>query len=1367
MASFIITQSIYVLATLLQFSMESALSFTNKHYKSSSMQHRKVKKKKLMQRNYCTTYIGQKVKGKPQRLGRKIIDVALADDHISKCKRQYRELIHPLQIVTRYSQRKAVQQNIINEIKAKRRSQFKKHPICLMSEIPKFDTDSYVIGIDNHSSVSISNSIKDFISKPTPCQAKIKSFGGSMMAASGIGSVKWRISDDQGIDHDIIIDDVLYVPQAQVRLLCPQQWAQQVKLKSPSDTGTYSVNHSEGIILFWNNSKSSKTIPWSKKTNTAYFRTSPSFNNFEKFHRISSVHIEEPESTLVYVNEQTIEEDFYTSKSSELITNSISNSPSEMNLEPISRLISKEISESELQAQSDQAELLRWHIRLSHISFKKLKLLCLIGILPKRLVHVAAPKCLSCIYGKMTRRPWRNKSSNSRIKVTIVTQPGQCVSVDQLESPVPGFIAQLKGKLTKSRYRAATVFVDHASRLGYVHLQCDMTNKSTLEAKHAFETYAERSGVKVKHYHCDNGRFADNAFKNDVRDKMQSISYCGVNAHFQNGIAEKRIRDIQESARTMLIHGKTKWPDAVNINLWPYALREASVVINEVPDDESMSCKLERFSGVTVSPQLKNFHPLFCPVYALDNRLQANHKISKWNPRARLGIYLGRSPRHSRNVHLVLSTSTGLVSPQFHVEFDDLFTTVQIGSSEAKLGSTWQKLSGLGKSTFSIAAKVDKVSTQDDLSNDLHHSELLPIHEPPPQDPLVQTQDQNDIVDEQSIDVEQANQVVNEEGDGLGTEIDVFGNRRSARIRMKQQEQGVTTYAACTSCDPDPEQYYFAFHTEDYNLQNQMEDPISFLAKTDADTMYLHQAMSEPDKDSFKLAIAKEIADHCKRKHWVVIPRSAVPPEQDVLPAVWSMKRKRDLITRMPIKHKARINIHGGKQEYGVNYYETFSPVVTWTTIRLSLTFALIQGWMSRQIDFVLAFPQAPIEFDMYMEIPKGIDVEGGNSKTHVLKLLKNLYGLKQAARQFYLHLRNGLLKLKFQLSSIDECLFYRRDILFIVYVDDGIIYSRSDQAIDELISELKSTFDVEDKGTVVDYLGIHFSRDADSYRLTQTHLIDQLVEDVGLKDKQFKIPKIPAHSSKILLRRADEKPFDHSKFHYRSVIGKLNYLEKNTRPDIAYAVHQLARFSSDPKVSHGEAAIHLVKYLHGTRTQGLHFRPNPKHSLTAYVDADFSGNWDRLTAINDASTAKSRSGFIVLYAGCPLMWSSKLQTSIALSTTEAEYVALSNSLREIIPMMKLISEMNEHGWGMPMVTPRIHCRVFEDNSGALELAKVPKMRPRTKHINIIYHHFRTFVRDGKVTIWPIDTNDQPADMLTKPLSVAKFVKFRKFLIQW
>ena len=127
---------------------------------------------------------------------------------------------------------------------------------------------------------------------------------------------------------------------------------------------------------------------------------------------------------------------------------------------------------------------------------------------------------------------------------------------------------------------------------------------------------------------------ADNAFKNSVQDNNQTILYCEVNVHFQNGIVEKRIRDLQETARTMLIHAKIRWPEAFNINLWPYALREASIVLNDLPDDESMHCKAERFQGVTVSQQLKHFHPLFCPVYALNNTLQVGRKIPKYDLKA-------------------------------------------------------------------------------------------------------------------------------------------------------------------------------------------------------------------------------------------------------------------------------------------------------------------------------------------------------------------------------------------------------------------------------------------------------------------------------------------------------------------------------------------------------------------------------------------------------------------------------------------------------------------------------------------------------------------------------------------------------------
>ena len=138
--------------------------------------------------------------------------------------------------------------------------------------------------------------------------------------------------------------------------------------------------------------------------------------------------------------------------------------------------------------------------------------------------------------------------------------------------------------------------------------------------------------------------------------------------------------------------------------------------------------------------------------------------------------------------------------------------------------------------------------------------------------------------------------------------------------------------------------------------------------------------------------------------------------------------------------------------------------------------------------------------------------------------------------------------------------------------------------------------------------------------------------------------------------------------------------------------------------------------------------KPNKSKSLEVYADADFSGNWYKPTAADDASTAKSRSGYLVLYAGCPIIWSSRLQTQVALSTTEAEYISLSQSLREVIPIINLLKELQEKNIHTVSSVPTVFCKAFEDNSGALEIAKTPKMRPRTKHLNLVYHHFREHV---------------------------------------
>ena len=195
---------------------------------------------------------------------------------------------------------------------------------------------------------------------------------------------------------------------------------------------------------------------------------------------------------------------------------------------------------------SDQALLMAYHEQLRHTSFAKLQELAKQGIIPKRLANVPPPKCPSCLYGKAHKKPWRTHKIDAKIKPSIIS--GAVVSIDQLESLIPGFVPITRGQPTTSHYRGASVFADHASGFTYGHLHQAMTTQQTINAKHAFERIAEQHAVCIRHYHCGNGRFADRAFMNDVRKEGQTITFCGVGAHHQNGVAERHIRDITESA---------------------------------------------------------------------------------------------------------------------------------------------------------------------------------------------------------------------------------------------------------------------------------------------------------------------------------------------------------------------------------------------------------------------------------------------------------------------------------------------------------------------------------------------------------------------------------------------------------------------------------------------------------------------------------------------------------------------------------------------------------------------------------------------------------------------------------------------------
>ena len=291
------------------------------------------------------------------------------------------------------------------------------------------------------------------------------------------------------------------------------------------------------------------------------------------------------------------------------------------------------------------------------------------------------------------------------------------------------------------------------------------------------------------------------------------------------------------------------------------------------------------------------------------------------------------------------------------------------------------------------------------------------------------------------------------------------------------------------------------------------------------------------------------------------------------------MRRKRYILTNAIYKWKSRLNLHDGQQEYAVNFYETYSPVISWASARLLLIHAIIYKWHTRQVDFTLAFPHTDIEFPMYMQLPVGINLKEGNRKTHVLKLKKKLYGQKQGSRIWFLHLTKILKQLKYRQSSFDECIFTKGNLILFFYADDSVFLCPDKSKVDDTIQELRDAkLEMEDQGDLTDYLDINFTYQKDgSIIMSQPQLIDQIIQDVKLMSN-YHLLSTPAAASKLLQRDQKAKPFN-GRFHYRSVIGKLNYLDKGTRPDITYATHQCARFCEDPKEVHGKVVEYILGY--------------------------------------------------------------------------------------------------------------------------------------------------------------------------------------------
>ena len=1039
-----------------------------------------------------------------------------------------------------------------------------------------------------------------------------------------------------------------------------------------------------------------------------------------------------------------------------------------------------------------QQELLDWHNRLGHVSFKTLIRLANLGIIPRRLRKVTQfPVCPSCLFGKHHKRPWRTKGKSNvrRIRKESDDKPGANTSIDHMVSAQPGLIPQVTGTLTLDRFWAACIFVDHFTGYLFVYLQRGTSALETINAKLAYEQHASTFGVDVLGYHGDNGRFAEKDFKSSCQQKNQKLTFCGVGAHFQNGIAERAIKELTLQSRTMLLHAQHMWPEAISTMLWPFALKAAQERLNRIDLNKDGKTREQLFSGTNENGlNADDFHVFGCPVYVLDPRLQSGiSALPKWEPRCRVGVYLGHSPQHAGNVALVLNLSTGHVSPQYHVVFDDKFTTVP-HMKHGTVPPNWKDLFENNREQVSSTA-FDKATewlnpdvpiTEDSTTSP---SDLTQLNEGASSSTPSTTS-----LPEGEIDNSSSSSSNTSSDDNLlmpnVRNLNMNGVRRSARIAKQKKVSYLSLPAIAKSIfsfslfepsvDPSStptESSSFLSRTihriESANLllDNTFNylSPYSLMTDEGNETFTYSEMMKLDDRSEFIKAMLGEVDDHFEREHMELVPRARAGNNK-LIRLVWSFKRKR-LPNGELLKHKSRLCCHGGMQQWGVNYWETYSPVVNWMSVRLMLTMSLLHNLQTKSIDFVLAFPQAPLDVEIFAHLPQGFKaLPGLNEHSTILLIKKNLYGLKDAGLKWFEHLKSGLVnQMGFSQSDVDPCVFFKEGIIILVYVDDCLLFSDSERLIDETFKQLETMYKLTDEGSIDKYLGIDIKRKKGEYHLTQPLLQQRVVQAIkGISEAN---PKYTPATAKVLLHKDSNGQARKGTWNYRSMIGMMNFLANSTRPDIQFAVHQCARFCIDPKLSHEAALKHCCKYINTTKDKGLILRPDKSKGLECYVDADFAGAWNQADS-SDASSVFSRTGFTIMYCNCPILWVSKLQTEVALSTTEAEYIALSQAMRDVIPAMSLIEELNKQ-LKLKKKEATVRCTLFEDNNGALELAKAPKMRPRTKHIAIKYHHFRSHVQSGAVDIQPIDTQEQIADIFTKALPRDSFEKLRKKLNGW
>ncbi|KAD6453934.1 hypothetical protein E3N88_08640 [Mikania micrantha] len=544
-------------------------------------------------------------------------------------------------------------------------------------------------------------------------------------------------------------------------------------------------------------------------------------------------------------------------------------------------------------------------------------------------------------------------------------------------------------------------------------------------------------------------------------------------------------------------------------------------------------------------------------------------------------------------------------------------------------------------------------------------------------------------------------------------EIEHVEPRRSKRCRTE------------TSFGPD---FLTSFLTENFHVDMLSEDFVSiFLLENDPKTY--QEAITSVDANLWKEAIKSEVDSILSNHTWEL---TDLPKGNKPIGSKWIFKKKLRPDGTVD-KYKARLVIRGFTQKHGLDYFDTYSPVTKITTIRSLISIAAINGLLIHQMDVKTAFLNGDLDEEIYMLQPEGFVVSGLESK--VCKLRKSLYGLKQAPKKWYEKFDRTLKQDGYIVNNSDSCVYSKRSktgyVLICLYVDDMLIFGADMHDINQTKAFLSSKFEMKDLGEADVILGVKIKRTWNGISLCQSHYIEQMLKKFDCFElNPVKTPYDPS----ILLKKNNHESVSQSE--YAKIIGSVMFLMNYTRPDIAYTVSRLSRYTHNPSKEHWSAIHRLMRYLRGTMELCLHYNKFPA-VLEGYCDA----NW-----VTDNDEVSSTSGYVFIMGGGAISWKSSKQTCIARSTMESEFIALELAGQEAEWLRGLLSDIPQ--WGRNPLPIPLHC----DSKAAISVAKNDVYNGKKRHIRLRHSSVKHMLKSGVLAIDFVRSERNLADPFTKAL---------------